>query len=182
VVARSPSRGIAESSMSAKGQTRRFDDVRVMSAFHLIATEGLTSRNVSNLPGAASCTAATYALSRSPRRPAFALRRHLNASFLGPALGNMAPGSLLAPRRVFNTVAAVEHIANNDLVSLKRLLHSSARRDRTRPSQNVATRVSQKELRYWTGQRAYLISMPSIPGNSRITVLASSSFRLNCML
>ncbi len=36
--------------MSESGQSRRFDDVRVMSAFLLIATEERTSRDVSKVP------------------------------------------------------------------------------------------------------------------------------------
>jgi hypothetical protein len=43
--------------MSARGQKRRFDDVRVMSAFPLMATEPQTSRHVSNVPLPDSCTA-----------------------------------------------------------------------------------------------------------------------------
>src|SRR5712691_1022523 len=39
-----------ESSMSALGQSRRFDDVRATSAFHLIAAKERTSREVSNVP------------------------------------------------------------------------------------------------------------------------------------
>src|ERR1700704_3165253 len=36
--------------MTAKGQSRRFDDVRATSAFHPIAAKERTSREVSNVP------------------------------------------------------------------------------------------------------------------------------------
>jgi hypothetical protein len=48
----------ATAPMSHLGQSRRFDDVRVMSAFPLIATELRTLRDVSNVPQPDSCTAA----------------------------------------------------------------------------------------------------------------------------
>src|SRR5258706_1489748 len=99
------------SPMSDLGQSRRFDDVRVTSAFPPIATKERTSRDVSNVPEAditslhsITSSARASSVGEMVRPSALAgLRLTTNSNLFGACTGS-SPG--LAPRRIRSTYVA----------------------------------------------------------------------------